>query len=307
MARKKITANLNGGDAITAMGDLEFQIYDSLDDSIIATANYAAIGSVNTNGTDGGNINYTLNETYDPGSGLLGQIILDGVDLGSTVPENVKIRCKDESGNESTLSASFSTTKILFEDDFASTVVTEAQFTKVNPNAAEILSQGGGVYKLGDANGTGSDDVADYIIADTGRIITDDLVLTYDLITTGDSYIKWQVGLTTSGGSDVKFFFLEAIAGQLRTQLKVGGVNEINSDHAIDPTTQRTVKIAYINGVVIMSYWNGSSWTVLETSTIPLTGTWYPVLYARRQERTGSVNIDNLYLTNRDFTGQYPT
>ena len=99
MARKKVTADLNGGDAVTAMGDLVFQLHDADNsDAIIATANYAAIGSVNSNGTDGANITYTLNPVG--GGGGNGQIILDGVDLGTV--ENVKIRSKDEAGNEST-------------------------------------------------------------------------------------------------------------------------------------------------------------------------------------------------------------
>lgn len=105
MARKKITADLNGGDAVTAMADLVFQLHDADNsDAIIATANYAEIGSVNNNGSDGANIVYTLNPTG--GGGGNGQIILDGVEVGAA--SNVKIRCKDQADNESILSNAYS-------------------------------------------------------------------------------------------------------------------------------------------------------------------------------------------------------
>ena len=98
MARKKIIADFNAGDTVTPNADLLLQVHNGSDDSIIPTANYADIGSVNTPGTDGANFVATL---------LGSEVTLDGVDLGDPLPISIKVRCKDADGNESELSYAF--------------------------------------------------------------------------------------------------------------------------------------------------------------------------------------------------------
>lgn len=104
MAIFKVTNDLNGGDDQTLMSKLVFQIHDGITEAIISTATYAKIGSVDVAGSDS-NITLTLDETG--GTNGQGQIIIDGVDVGSAT--SIKIRCKDEAENESDLSNSHST------------------------------------------------------------------------------------------------------------------------------------------------------------------------------------------------------
>lgn len=149
MAQKKVTASFNGGDAITALGDLVLQIHDASDDSIIATANYAAIGSYNTQGTDSANIVYTLNPTG--GDGGNGEIILDGVDVGSVT--SIKIRCKDESGNESILSSAVSTaTDWTLDGASYDSVSRDVSGIDTNPSGIFFKPDGTIMYLLGNTS-----------------------------------------------------------------------------------------------------------------------------------------------------------
>lgn len=95
-----LIVNLKGGDVETLNGDLKFQIHDANNsDAIIATANFAAIGSKNTPGTDSANLTFIQD---DLGFGGLGQMTIQNVDVGSSVAYKVKV--KDSADNESIIS-----------------------------------------------------------------------------------------------------------------------------------------------------------------------------------------------------------
>ena len=97
MAKKEIIINLNGGDEVTTNSDLNFQFYDSSDNSILSTATYSIVGSKNNPGS--GSPLFILDEAANGG---LGRMTIRGVEVGTT--SSVKVKMKDEVGLESILS-----------------------------------------------------------------------------------------------------------------------------------------------------------------------------------------------------------
>jgi len=97
MSKKKITINLNGGDAVTPNDDLKFQLLGSATETgtyaILAECTYAKLGSKNTAGSD---TNVTIAITGDVA-------VLDHVEVGTAAW--LKYQVQDAAGNESVASA----------------------------------------------------------------------------------------------------------------------------------------------------------------------------------------------------------
>lgn len=321
MARKKITANLNGGDLVTAMGDLLFQVHDASDDSIIATANYAAIGSVNTNGSDGTNINYTLDINYNPGSGLLGQIILDGVDVGDA--EDIKIRCKDESGNESILSSSHAI-NILFQETFegAQDPFSDVNWTVTNDEPSIVGFKKDSnllIEALDDAvnSTTGLNNILTVDTWDIGTsgspnvrtIIWD---FTSDRQFAGDQYVG-LIKQNPKVSINSSFYIKTESATDMKSVFYNSAGTPIVQAVTLDVATLKSFKIV-INrlayGTVDFYYWSGSAWTLINSETHTETGLFYIVVNGRVYPTSGIgslTTIGNIFLLNEDIATQNPT
>ena len=111
MAIKNISVKLNGGDAVTVDGDLEFQLLGSATQGGTYTAltecTYIKLGSENTSGTSSSTISISSDVAT-----------IGNADIGSA--EWLKCQVKDEADNESLLSAELPVNavdyKLLFND-----------------------------------------------------------------------------------------------------------------------------------------------------------------------------------------------
>lgn len=307
MARKKITADLNGGDAITAMGDLLFQVHDASDDSIIATANYAAIGSVNTPGSDSSNIGYTLD--INGGAGAGGQIILDGIDVGAVT--SVKIRAKDESGNESVLSNSFSTTLFLFKDEFIGLTLDVAKWNKIIAEPASVtITQNDELRLAVDSLSTGGT-LVNYVRGVNAIDLADIEAISWDVTAAIQANDDWSGGITkdavVSDNSNRISIQRDAGSGTVLCIVKESGVTTYSSAVTLDISVVKSLKISKSGTAITFYYWNGSVWTLLTSTTTTLTGNVYPYV-AIRNTTTGSglVVVDNFIVVDTDFSTQRP-
>jgi hypothetical protein len=167
------------------------------------------------------------------------------------------------------------------------------------------------------ASTTGADTTfgADFVNSDDTFTITSTKVLSFDLNHNAQDSGTWKVGFwpalpSTSTANRIGFGG-GAGTGDVRTELMESSTLTLGTDHTLDVSTTKTMKIEIDSANSTFSYWNGSSWTQLDTSAHTTTGPMYVVILYRNQASSGSANgdtmtIDNLYVSDADFSTRYP-
>lgn len=293
MALRKITADLNGGDAVTANGDLVFQVHDSSDDSIIATANYAELGSENTPGTD---TNVNISITGDV-------VILDGVDIGTVTA--IKIRCKDESGNESILSSSHAV--LLLEDDFTGVTIDTNKWAVTNPDPAKVVISQNGFLELDSIAGAVASTYANNVTsvdAWTDTILSLQADLT-QVVALGQSpsigFMLW-----VDNNNWVAVWAATDVNTLAAIRIQSGGSPVLNADTLFDFNGKW--KIEKDGNDWSFYRHDGTSWVQVGTTQTENIGATFKVMSQAGAHLTNAqtFRVDNLFLTDRIYTSETP-
>lgn len=205
---------------------------------------------------------------------------------------------------------------VLMQDDFEGTVipfVTDSNWTVENP------SYGVGIDIKKDDKLILASDGAATITDQTNRVTSKEsndnvIVAVFDLLLStqaGSSKGNWRCVVGRDFPTDnVVFLGRSSLSGRVNFRVFIGGSAVINEDYTLNCLSGQTMKLAYVNGVSTLSYWNVDEWTQLGTWTgnfVTETGLQFQTWKGDTAGGASTVTIDNFYLTSEDFASKTPS
>lgn len=202
---------------------------------------------------------------------------------------------------------------IVFSDDFTGSTIDTAKWTIVNPTPSSISITQNNEIIYSTLNNTGDSPLGtDYIISKTGlEVGTGTAVFSFDLyFETLGSGPSSNVGISkaTPGNTRADIFRIgrSTTENTITFNATVGDVDESAANVVANCyDVYKTFKIKFIDGACTFYHWDGSSWDLLNTRPSTYSGVFY-IWGAAQNNLVKDFKLDNVYITNTDFTTQYP-
>ena len=292
MAVKVFTIDMNGGDETSADTAIYFKIYGSADSYTTAIATTGVHGTTGVSVSAG-----TATVTWEVGTETA-----------------FKVTQVDEAGNESVASAEYDTagSSYLFEDLFTGTGAIDAAKWPVivNPTPANVSFAYNNSLEC-DTYGNVSDGLMVNYMRGTAIDITTVAAITFDITHPAQTANRWRVGMTNDATptDNLNSFSIlrKTTAGDMYAFTRESGVDILSNIINLDISTERTMKIVNTGTALEWYYWNTSTWTLLDSRTITLSGNYYPFIECG--DDLGDVNtmvIKNFRVVDTDFATQRP-
>ncbi len=220
---------------------------------------------------------------------------------------------------DSSESTTPTTGAIKFYEDFEGTTLNAYKWDKTNTDPTVVsMGQVSDKFKfetLIDANTTSGNNNICTNSSNKFTISATPLVFGFDIDASDQLGSSFNIGFTKTNpvGSalddHISFIGDVTTAGQVRSQVKEGGVSQDVQAWALDISTTKTIKMVLDSTDVTFYYWGGSSWTQASTYAHASSGDFFLYFFVRVRVQ-GSIgdtwNFDNLTVTEEDYTTQYP-
>lgn len=195
----------------------------------------------------------------------------------------------------------------LFSDTFDGSTIDTAKWAEVENTLA--LTQNNELIGIADTTAGSTYDSS--LTGQSSIALTSIAAISFDLDAVPSQLGLYSIGITKDSDQtnnvDRIAILRSTSSGNVILQMRESSVNTKSETVSLDISTAKTFKITITGSTVKWWYWN-TSWTQLGTSgTHTSTGNWFPGIAGNSNSGESlTIHVDNYYITDADFSTQYP-